>query len=151
MEPELKNNKIEVVKNLILQAFYFLENEYYYTPIYKVEYDNLFLESLDVDYVNETKKRKITISYTKSKNDNEIKYTFSGSITRIPYLSVEDFFSFVNYLQSTGNNFSTSLINDFNENQAENILLHIAKLLKELTPKIITGEEWLENYYPRKD
>ncbi|HET9056049.1 MAG TPA: hypothetical protein VFN30_04290 [Chitinophagaceae bacterium] len=151
MELELKNHRIEIVKNIILQVFSFLEEQYLYTPKCKVEGDDIFIESFEVEYVHETKRRKIAVSYTKSQVYSEIKYTFSVSITRIPYSGVEDFFSLSNYLQSNGKDFSSSLINDFSEAEAEMILRKIAAALKEHVLEIIDGTEWLETYYPRKD
>lgn len=142
---------MEVAKNIILKVFHFLEEQYYYTPACKVEDDSTFIESLDVEYINEIKRRKIRISYTKTRVYNEIKYTFSGSITRIPYVGVEDFFSLSNYLQSIDKDFSTSLVNDFNEVEAGKILAQIAAALKEYTLGIIDGKVWLDTYYPRKD
>ena len=142
---------MEVAKNIILKIFRFLEEHYYYTPVCRVQDGSTFIESLDVEYINETKRRKIRISYTKTRVYNEIKYTFSGSITRIPYAGVEDFFSLSNYLQSIGKYFSTSLVNDLNESDAENILIQIAVALKEHALHIIDGKEWIETYYPRKD
>ena len=151
MEPKLKSRRMESVKNLILQEFYFLEEQYFYVPACRLEDGTTFIESLNVEYVNEIKRRKIRISYTKSNVYNEIKYTFNGSITRIPYVGNEDFFSLSNYLQSINKDFSTSLVNDFMEGEAKKILTQIAFALKKYALDIIEGNEWLETYYPRKD
>lgn len=142
---------MDFAKNIILKVFNFLEEQYSYTPVCKVEDDNTFIESFDVEYINEIRRRKIRISYTKGKVYYEIKYTFTGSITRIPYEGNEDFFSISNYLQSMSKDFSTSLVNHFNEAEAENILTKIAIALKKHALRIIEGNEWLETYYPRKD
>lgn len=151
MELELNNHRIEIVKNLILKTFHFLEDQYFYTPVYKAEDDSMFMESLEIEYVNENKQRKVAISYTKGNLHKEIRYTFTLSITRIPYINPEDFFSLDNYLKSKGRFFSTSLVTDFNETEAENILKQIAASLKEHALYIIDGKEWLATYYPRKD
>jgi len=128
-----------------------LEDQYFYTPVYKKEDDNIFMESLEIEYINEIKQRKVAISYTKGNLHKEIRYTFTLSITRIPYKNPEDFFSLDNYLKSKGRFFSTSIVNDFNETEIENILNRIAVSLKEQLLSIITGNEWLTSYYPRKD
>jgi|ADGO01.1.fsa_nt_gi hypothetical protein len=47
---------------------------------------------------------------------------FTASITRIPYVGNEDYFSLNNYLESIGKDFDTSLTNEFNEKVAEEIL-----------------------------
>ena len=151
MERGLNNHKIEIVRNLILKTFRFLEDQYFYTPVYKKEDDNIFMESLEIEYINEIKQRKVAISYTKGNLHKEIRYTFTLSITRIPYKNPEDFFSLDNYLKSKGRFFSTSIVNDFNETEIENILNRIAVSLKEQLLSIITGNEWLTSYYPRKD
>jgi len=62
---------------------------------------------------------------------------------------LEDFFSLNNYLESIDKGFSTSLVNDFNKIEAENILTRMAIELKEYALEIIEGREWLSNYYPR--
>jgi len=151
MAQELKKRRMESAKDLILQAFYFLESQYFYTHVYYEKEDITFIESLDVEYVNEIRRRKIRISYTNANVYNESKYTFSMSITRIPYSGVEDFFSLSNYLQSKGRDFSTSIVNYFNEQEAEKILKKLAKSTIENTLPIVEGNLWLESYYPRKD
>jgi hypothetical protein len=151
MARQLKNHKMDNVRNLILKTFHFLEDKYFYYPVNKEENDDFFIESSGIEYVSENKKRKILISYTKGKVDNEIVHTFTASITRIPYKDVEDFFSLDNYLDSNGNNFSTNFINEFNETKAENILYQISNALRKHALGIIEGKEWLDSYYPRKD
>jgi hypothetical protein len=151
MVPKQKSNNMEVVKNIIEKVFYFLEEEYLYSSVYNAEEDSTFIESLNVEYVNELKRRKVRIGYTKANVYNDIKYTFSCSISRIPYINVEDFFSLSNYLQSIDRDFPTSLVDDFSEVKAENILAQIAAALKEYAGDIIDGKEWSETYYSRKD
>jgi len=151
MEPELKSHNMQLAKNLILQVFFFLEEQYFYNTVLEAIDDRTFIECLDVEYINEIKRRKIRVSYIKSKVYNEVKYTFNGSITRIPYIGNEDFFSLSNYLKSKNKDFSTSLTRDFNEPEAKNILTQIAVAFKKYASNIIDGKEWLETYYPRKD
>lgn len=151
MEQELNDHKVEIVKSLILKNFSFLAEEYFYTSVCKAEEDEIFIESFDIEYTSQLKLREISISYTKAQVYNEIRYTFSASIVRVPYKGVEDFFSLNNYLESRGKDFSTIIINDFNEREAERILLQIADALKKYALGIIEGREWLDKYYPRKD
>ena len=140
---------MEIVTKMIVTTFNFLEKEYFYTPSYKVGDSALFIDSLHVEYVNEVKSREIIIGYTKSDLNNEIRYTFSVSITRTPYTKVEDFFSLDNYLQSKASDFSTSLVNNFDEAEAQKILIEIVFALKEHALNIIDGKVWLDKYYPR--
>ena len=142
---------MEALKDLILKAFFFLEEQYFYTHIFKKNEDNTFIEYLVMDYINEIKRRTITISYTKAKVYDEISYTFTVTITRTPYSNVEDIFSLSNYLQAKGKDFSTSIVNDFNEQEAKEILKKLALSLKENALEIIEGNLWLETYYTRKD
>ncbi len=151
MEQALKSHSMEVAKSLILKIFKFLEDQYFYIPTYRVEDDATFLEYLNVEYINEVRCRKIRIGYTKAQVYNEVKYTFSCSIIRMPYSDVEDYFSLSNYLQSQGKDFSTSLINTFNESHAEKILIQIAFTLKQNALEIMRGNDWLKSYYTRKD
>jgi hypothetical protein len=134
-----------------LQTFRFLEDQYLYTPVYYEKEDTIFIESLDVEYINDIKRRKITISYTNANVYNESKYTFNLSITRIPYSGVEDFFSLSNYLQSKGKDFSTTLINNYDIQEAKKILGKLAIAIKENALGIMEGNQWLETYYTRKD
>ena len=145
------SSKIEIIKKEILEVFNFLEEEYYYKPEFKVEESEVFIESLEVEYTNEIRRRNIIISYTKGKVYNEIKYTFGASITRIPDAGNEDFFSLSNYLESIGKDFDTSLVDTFDEVKARKIIKRIADVLKEYVSDIIEGRIWLETYYPRKD
>jgi hypothetical protein len=142
---------MEAIKNLILNTFQFLEDQYFYSSVYKEESSDIFIVFFEVEYVNELKRRKIGISYTKLNVNTEMRHTFSASIIRLPYRNLKDFFSLSTYLKSTGKSFSTTLVNNFDEAKAETIFLQIATALKENALGIIDGEEWLEMYYPRKD
>lgn len=145
------DSKIELVKQTIHKVFYFLEEEFYYVPLVKVVESAIFIESIEVEYINELIRRSIDISYTKSKSSGELKYTFTASISRLPYTGVEDFFSLSTYLKSKGKDFPISLVNHFDGTEAELILDRIAAALKENTLEIITGTLWLETFYPKKD
>ncbi len=152
MENNLKaNNNIEEIKNLILKSFKFLTDQYLYAPYPKMKDDPTFIEYFYVDYVEEIKRRNIRITYTKGKVYDEIRYTFSCTITRIPYSGVEDIFSLDNYLESKGKSLDSSLINNFNTDEAEKKLKQLAFDLNMYAKQIINGSEWLEKYYPRKN
>jgi hypothetical protein len=151
MEQEPSINKIKVVKEIILEVFHFLEERYTYIPVLKDKHDKTFIESIDIEYINQPKRRKIVISYSKNKVYEEVKYTLSCSIIRTPYLGVEDFLSLSDYLKSIGKDFSTSMVSEFNKPEAKSILLTIATSLKVYALNIIQGKQWLDNYYSRKD
>jgi hypothetical protein len=146
-----ENSKAEEIKKMIINAFKFLEDQYLYIPTFKKDSAEIFLMSLEVEYINEIKKRKVAISYTKSNMDNEIRHTFTAAIIRIPYNNVDDFFSLDNYLKAKKNNFSTTIKNFYSKQEVEKILANIARALKENASPIIEGTEWLSTYYPRKD
>ena len=137
--------------NSILETFSFLEEQYSYTHASKEKADNTFIEFLEINYTNEVRHRKITVIYTKVKAYDEIGFTFSVTITRIPYSSIADFFSLSNYLQSNGEDFSTTMVNDFNVQEAKRILKKLALSIKENALEIIEGNLWLDAYYTRKD
>jgi len=151
MAQELKNHRMETTKDLILQVFCFLEEQYSYTHIFQEKMDDTFIEYLQVTYINEVKHREVTISYTSGKVYDEIRYTFTITITRTPYSDLEDFFSLSEYLQSKGKDFSTNIVKDFNEQEAEKILEKLAVSIKENALEIIEGNQWSGEYYPRKD
>lgn len=141
----------EIAKQLISEIFYFLETSYYYTPTISIEDSHLFVESINVEFTNEIRRRNVWISYTQGEVDGELRFTFSAAITRIPYAGNEDFFSLSNFLVSKDKNYSTSLINDFDSGDAEMILKKTARSLKEDALPIIAGEVWFEQFYPKKD
>lgn len=141
-------NNIETAKDLIIKEFYFLE-ELGYEPTFNILNDAPFIESAEVEYVNPTKKRGISITYHKSNIFEEIKYSFGLSITRHPYSNVFDLFALSLYLDSIGKDFPTSMINHFDKAEAENILREISNTTIEYGSNIINGIEWLDNYWPR--
>ncbi len=148
---EKRDNSMIISKNLILNEFNFLEREYYFTPHCRDIQDATFIEKTQLEYINEVRRRNVRVSCVKGKVINDVIYTFTASITRIPYVGNEDYFSLNNYLESIGKDFDTSLTNEFNEKVAEEILKKIAAALKEHALKIIEGSVWLETYYPRRD
>jgi hypothetical protein len=96
----MKNqSELSIAKKLIIKEFSFLE-EQGFERFSKIRRSNVFINSLDVEYRNLDRQRKICISYTKGKVFEEIKYSFTLSIYRIPYVDVEDFFSLPAYLTS---------------------------------------------------
>ena len=88
----MENEEVEISKNLILKYFSFLKDQGFGVEVEGND-SKLFLESLNVVFTNEIKKREITVSFTKSRIDEEIRFTFSASVVRIPYNDpYEDFF-----------------------------------------------------------
>ena len=75
------NKAMEISKQIILKTFSFLEEEYYYTPVAREEESNIFMESLDLEYINNIRRRSISISYTKGKLSDDLKFTYTASIT----------------------------------------------------------------------
>ena len=145
------DNEIAIVKHEIFKTFHFLEKEYFYFPNSNEEVSSLFDNSVKVEYINKIRRREIAIRYTKGKFNGDVKFTFSVSIIRTPYVSFEDFFSLDIYLQSIGKHFSTGFVTNFNFHELQTILQKLANSLKEHAEKIIDGSIWLETYYPRKD
>ena len=145
----MENKEVETSKNLILKCFSFLKDQGYAV---KVEGNDseLFLESLNVVFTNEIKKRKIIISFTKSKFDEEIRFTFSATVVRIPYNDpYEDFFSLSAYGNETGNKFNRAIINRFEESEAESIVMKISEFLQKNASVFVDGTAWEKGYYPK--
>lgn len=148
----IKNDKnTEIIKDIILQTFHFLTNDFHYIPSYNTKGSKIFLTTFEITFVNEINRRKVIISYTKDNLSGEIKHTFNASIIRLPYLTVEDYFGLFVFLQSIGKEFNTSFIGTFNENESNKILIKIADSFKKYTINILAGKLWLENFYRRKD
>jgi hypothetical protein len=141
-------NNIELARKLIRQEFSFLE-ELGFECVIKALDDKTFIEYTGVEYSDENRKRKVSIRYTKGQVYDEVKYTFTVSITRIPYANNNDYFSLDNYLNSIKEDFSTSMVSMFNEDQAKEILKKLANALKKYSYEIILGNEWLEAYWPK--
>ena len=147
---EVGNNPISVAKQIILEAFSFLREEGYSVET-KIMKDTFFSENFESTFINETIGREISISYTKGsvEKGGNLKYTFSLSITRLPYDGVKDFFSLFVYLSSLGRDFDTNIVNHFDENEARLIVEKIANALKTYLWDVVKGEKWLEGFYPR--
>jgi hypothetical protein len=148
---EKNNTDIDIAKQLILKVFFFLEKEYSYTPIPKHTEDPFFDKSLDVEYVNEVRRRNISVSYTKTNMNGETRHSFTLSIVRIPYTGYEDYFSLDNYLSSIGKNIQSGVMDIFSSERAESAITFLADAAKEYISSIIEGSVWLETYYPKKD
>lgn len=146
-----KNNNVEEIKGIIINTFKFLEDQYLYVPTFKKDNDEVFLTSLEVEYINEIRKRKVAISYTLSNLHNELRHSFTATIIRIPYSNVDDFFSFDNYLEKHNINFPHTIKNMYNKHDAQKILTALAKALNENVSAILIGTDWLSSYYPRTD
>lgn len=146
----MEESKISIVKNMIHKKFYFLEENYGYSSNAKEVKNDFFDESLHFNYSSLNLKRKICIVYNKSKVDDIDTYTFSLSITRLPYSEVKDFFGLYVYFRSKGIIFSNQLKHNFNAEGAELILDKIAAFSMETDDirKMIEGKKWLESYYP---
>jgi hypothetical protein len=145
------SSNINSVRELILNAFSFLENQYGYKANCTPRDDDSCIESFEVQYLNENKQRKVRISYVNDEINSEIKYIFSASITRLPYKGVEDFFSLNQYLSSNGKSFPTDIVGVFDITEAESILQKIANILNRHLSTILDGSKWLDHYYPRWD
>jgi len=141
-------NRIEIAKKIIATEFTFLKRIGYQSS-FKIEQTETFIEDMTAEYHSSEKKRHISINYTKGKIYQDIKHTFSASISRIPYKEVEDFFSLSCYLDSINENFDTSMVNYFDESEAEVIVKKLVGALKHYASDIIAGTEWLDDYWPR--
>jgi hypothetical protein len=141
-------NKIAIAESLITKEFTFLEEDGYERKS-EVVNSETFIAYMRVEYTNAQRKREVSISYTEGNVYDDIKYTFGVSITRVPYLDVEDSFALFIYLDSIGEDFSTSMVNHFDEMQAEQIVKNLAGALKYYAGDIISGKEWLGDYWAR--
>lgn len=141
-------DKIAIAKRLITKEFAFLE-EAGYEKKSEIVNDETFIAYMLVTYTNNQKKRKVSIGYSENKVYDDIKYSFGISVSRIPYLDVEDFFGLDVFLDSINANFSTSMVNHFDEAEADGIVKKLNGALKYYAGDIISGKEWLDNYWAR--
>jgi hypothetical protein len=145
----METKEVTISKNLITKHFSFLETEGYEINI-EEEASQFFLENLNIIYTSEIKKRKITVSFTKSNFDNEIRFSYTTSIVRLPYNSAyEDFFSLAAYCNAKGNEFNTTIINEFDEQEATAIIRRISEFIQKNASKFVHGIEWEEGFYPK--
>ena len=145
----MENEEVEISKNLILKYFSFLKDQGFGVEVEGND-SKLFLESLNVVFTNEIKKREITVSFTKSRIDEEIRFTFSASVVRIPYNDpYEDFFSLYAYSEATGNEFNTTIVTRFDEREAESIVKKISEFLQKNASVFVDGTAWEKGYYPK--
>ena len=145
------SNNITIAKDCILRTFSFLEKEGF-KYVFKVldNNDSIFSEKMDIQFNSESKKREINISYSQIKLDNEVKYGFNLSISRLPYKDVtKDYLSFFSYLDSLGKDFNANMVNHFSELEAEEILKKMAGALKNYAWALVMGEKWIEGFYPK--
>ena len=141
-------DKIAISKRLITKEFDFLEEEGYEQRC-EIINDETFIEYMCVKYTNNQKKRKVTIGYSKNKVYDDIKYTFTASISKIPNVGVKDSFVLFVYLNSIDEDFSTSMVNHFDETEAQEIVKKLAGALRYYAGDIISGKEWLDDYWAR--
>jgi hypothetical protein len=151
MENQKNDIQLRMVEKIIEERFNFLEKDFGYVPKLIVQTEPPFIEQIKIEYSNEIKKRNIIIGCSKGNVFNEVKYTFTVSIIRLPYSSIEDYFSLNVFLNSVGLNFETSLDNIFTQENASIIVAKLSDTLRDYAIEIIDGVQWLDNYYPRKD
>lgn len=144
---EAESKELRYVKKSVSDKFKFLEKNGYRFHS-EVKHNNFFIENLEVKYVNEIKKREISVRYTKS-NFDAIKYTLSLSIVRTPYISVKDFFSYNEFCRLTGKDLNGTIENLFDEGKADAIIVKFKKFLQTNSAIFIEGAEWVEGYYPK--
>ena len=148
---ELKNSRIEIVKEIILQAFSYLKAEGYIQD-FKMPSNSTSIEVIDSEYVNVSKRRKITVTYSMGEFKGEIVYVFDLIIVRDPYTHVtEDYFSLSVYLKSLDIDFDTRMVNNFDYKKATMIVNRIAENLKTYALRLVKGDKWIEGYYPKWD
>ena len=141
-------NRIACVEEMIKEECLFLITKNYLTECNLIEEENL-LEGIEISYVNTLFARKINFSYTNRLINNVVKFGFHVSITRLPYNDERDFFSVGVYLSSKGKHLKTVIENHFDIDEAKAIVHNLAGILKEDLSDIVTGEKWLEDYYPK--
>ncbi len=141
----------ERLKEIILKAFSFLEEEHNYSVICKETEKDIFIDSFEVEYTNSILRREISISYSKGMVNNIVRHTFAISIVRLPYVGVEDFFVLVDYLKAKGVYININFDNHLEEHKVETRLNEIAKIMKSNVIEVIKGEQWYEKFYPRID
>lgn len=151
VEQQNSPEEVAIIRELIFKHFTFLEQMYQYIPAFNQKISPLFIDSFEVKFTNESRRRELSVSYTKGKFEQALKYTITVTITRIPYISVKDFFSLDNYFKATGEDFAKSMINEFSATTAESILQKMAVILKTQAIELIEGKEWWEIYYSRRD
>jgi len=146
-----KKNRIEIAREIILQTFSFLETEGYISNS-KIPSDSTSIETIDTEYVNVPKCRKIIISYSMGEFRSEFVHAFHLSIVRMPYVDpMEDYFSLSNYLRSLKKDYDYRMINHFDDDEASKIVSRIAESLRVYAWDIVKGDRWMKGYYPSWD
>ncbi|WP_290799424.1 hypothetical protein [Flavihumibacter sp. UBA7668] len=142
------NNEVQQVIKMIIDEFKFLEDLGYKSSI-NFPTSEVFLDHVKVEYNNSEKKRIVSISYTKNILLNDIKRSFNLNIVKLPYQDPrKDYFSQIAFMESIGKELVSSMINDFSNEEVEQILRKISTSLISYSMKIITGEKWEEGYFP---
>lgn len=141
---------IDIAKELIISNFSFL-NEDGYVCSFEIRDDETFIGLLNVFYTNSSKQRRITISYSKCRVYDEVKYGFSISIVKMgsTFDFSTDFFALNIYLDALGLYHSANSVNKFDVLEANMILQKLSSDLKMHASEIISGEDWKEGYYPK--
>lgn len=145
---EQENNHCKLADSIIRETFHFLEQEGF-TVISKEIDDDIFKESFVVSFMNEKVKREIRINFQMNDYGKDILYGFNAFVIRLPYDTVNDFFSLSIYLSSIGKAFDQNMINHFDKEEAKVIVQKIAISLKTYLWDVVKGENWLKGYYPQ--
>jgi hypothetical protein len=141
------SKELEYVKKAVSEKFKFLEGDGYLFHS-ETKQSEFFIDELETTYVNEAKKRKVSVSYTKS-NSEGIRYTFTLSVTRTPYKGVNDFFSHSEFCRLTGADFNGTIEHSFDEGRAEYIIEKLKEFIQKNAAIFIEGIDWVEGYYPK--
>lgn len=143
-----RTDRLDFILHSIQTNFNFLEEDYGYCMSSEDVESQLFMEVFDVLFTNVKRSRKVTISYVKSMQEGKEKFSFSASIVRLPYSSIQDFFSFDIFLNSKDVKLNT-IINHFNESEVNDILKEMSISLRTYVSDIIDGSKWLSDFYPK--
>ena len=136
------------INDLISKHFSFLLQEGYVVETV-IEPSKVFILWISVKYTNEQIKREVSINYMEGKVNKEVKYSFTVTITRLPYVSVyEDFFSLNEYLSENGLKME-SVFSDFDEKVFAKTLEQLAEAVKNYAHKLVSGKEWITGYYSK--
>jgi hypothetical protein len=141
--------KLKVLDECVRRTFYSLEIDFQYIPSIQIRNSSVLIEWITWEYVCENRNRTVTIGYSTSEVNDELCSAFGVTITRLPYKSFSDFFSLDIYLNSIGKDISTNVTNDFTIDEAEWILKELFKALNKEALSIISGEVWMDEFYPR--
>lgn len=149
-------DNINIIESKIKEHFSFLYKEHNYSkePLLKSHDDNLLVQWYSYIYINPSNKREITINYFPFDKDKNIVNSFSITITKVPYDSVDDYLNFELFLKKKISDFELKKLSlefyDGNfEAKLDNVLGLLVSLLKEYASSIIEGRGWEEDCYPK--